>query len=61
VRAPETPAVEGLSVDQVIEILGKPSQSLDSRDGVTTWYYNRSGVPLRVYFYQGKASLKRQR
>jgi S1-C subfamily serine protease len=59
--AAAAPSVEGLSPDQVIEILGKPSQSLDSRDGVTTWYFNRSGGPLRVYFYQGKASLKRQR
>lgn len=56
-----SPNVEGLSADQVIQLLGKPSYVIEGRDGVTTWFYDRSGSALRVFFYQGKASLKRQR
>jgi S1-C subfamily serine protease len=56
-----TPSVEGLSADQVIQLLGKPSYVLEGRDGVTTWFYESSGATLRVFFFEGKASIKRQR
>lgn len=55
------PAVEGYSPQQVTDAIGTPRYVLEGRDGVTTWFYEVDGKPLRVFFFENKASLKRQR
>jgi hypothetical protein len=55
------PAIEGSSPDQVIAQLGKPTYQLEGRDGVATWLYEIDGKTVRVFFFEGKASLTRQR
>jgi ketosteroid isomerase-like protein len=54
-------SVEGLSQDQVRARLGSPNLTSTAPDGVTTWYYDTDKGTVRVYFYRGLASLRRQK
>jgi S1-C subfamily serine protease/outer membrane protein assembly factor BamE (lipoprotein component of BamABCDE complex) len=53
--------IEGYTSDQVLRVLGNPSLTQIGTDGGTTWYYDRAEGTLRVYFLNGKASLRRPR
>jgi len=60
-RAVKTPSIEGLSEQQITALLGQPSLTSRAGDGVTTWYYDTQDGTLKIFFYDGRASLKRQR
>jgi hypothetical protein len=56
------PHIEGLSMDQVTDVLGQPVYVLDGRgEGVTTWFYEIDRKAVKVFFFEGKASLIRQK
>jgi hypothetical protein len=55
------PAVEGRSPQQVIDLLGQPQYVLEGRDGVATWFYELDGKAVRVFIFESKASLTRQK
>jgi hypothetical protein len=55
------PAVEGRSPQQVVDQIGKPQYILEGRDGVATWFYEIEGKAVRVFIFENKASLTRQK
>jgi S1-C subfamily serine protease len=57
----QTPSIEGYSGDQVRTLLGLPSLTNQDPDGVTTWYYDTDHGTLKIFFFEGRASLRRQR
>jgi hypothetical protein len=59
-KTDDPPSAEGRTREQVLAMLGRPSLT-ETTDGVALWYYDTPQGTLKVYFYQGTASLRRPR
>src|SRR5262249_29628121 len=58
---PDASSIEGYSPEQVRSVLGEPSLTSRDQDGIITWYYDTPQGTLKVYIFDNKASLRRQR